>query len=186
MWKTLDFNPLYEANENGEIRKIENHFYPKYRTDKDGYKKVSLTDGHGNKKSYYVHRVIALTFISNPLNKPEVNHINSIRDDNRADNLEWCTRSENMLHAYRDGRWQENRNKARECLFKYCIPENGTKVAQYDLEGEFIASFPSMASASRETGINLRNISLAVRGERNTAGGFIWKKLESSTTIREE
>lgn len=50
-----------------------------------------------------VHRLVALTFIPNPDNKPQINHIDSNPSNNKIDNLEWCTRSENMLHAFRFG-----------------------------------------------------------------------------------
>lgn len=177
MWKTLDFNPLYEVSTEGQVRKISNNYYPKFYKDKDGYLSCSLSNGDGTKKKYRVHRLIAMAFIPNPENKPEVNHINSIRDDNRVENLEWSTRQENEKHAYRDGRHQELREKAKENLLKYAVQSLKTPVKQIDLNGEVIAIYESLSEAERVTGINHRNISLVCKGSRHTAGGFKWEKV---------
>ncbi len=68
------------------------------RTSTKGYRKVSVGG-----KDVFVHRLVAEAFIPNPNGWPEVNHINGDKADNRAQNLEWCTRSMNMLHAYDTG-----------------------------------------------------------------------------------
>jgi hypothetical protein len=67
-----------------------------------GYKKVNLCK-NGSIKRIYVHRLIAETFLPNPENKPQVNHINGIKSDNRLENLEWVTPSENGKHAFKIG-----------------------------------------------------------------------------------
>ena len=68
-----------------------------------GYYVVGLVNNDGKRKLMKVHRLIAFAFIDNPHNKPHINHINGIRNDNSIENLEWCTQSENMLHAFKIG-----------------------------------------------------------------------------------
>ena len=68
-----------------------------------GYRHVSLQDGPETKKTIRLHRAVAMAFIPNPQGLREVNHINGDKNDNRVENLEWCTRGKNMAHAYRTG-----------------------------------------------------------------------------------
>ncbi|OZI74551.1 HNH endonuclease [Bordetella genomosp. 12] len=68
-----------------------------------GYPVARLTDSAGKQRTMLVHRLVALSWLPNPHGLPEVNHINGDPADPRAENLEWCTRSHNVRHAYRNG-----------------------------------------------------------------------------------
>ena len=69
---------------------------------KFGYHQLCLTI-NGKQKTMRVHRIVALCYIPNPENKPQINHKNGIKTDNCVDNLEWATQSENMIHADNNG-----------------------------------------------------------------------------------
>lgn len=83
-----------------------------------GYKVVSLMPEKGKAIQMKVHRLVAYSFIPNPKNKPEVNHINGNRADNRVENLEWCTREENEQHKKKLGYKvsEETKEKIRKAL----------------------------------------------------------------------
>ncbi len=84
---------------------------------KSSYSNGYLTTGF-NHKTHLVHRLVAEKYIPNHENKPQVNHINGVKDDNRVENLEWNTMSENMIHAYRTGLKGKSQLKQRKLTMK--------------------------------------------------------------------
>ena len=100
--KPIPNYPNYSVTEDGKV--INNKFNRELKPmlGRNGYYQVSLCN-KGNIKRLSLHRVIASTFLDNLDNKAQVNHINGIKTDNRLENLEWSTRSENMKHAYKNG-----------------------------------------------------------------------------------
>jgi hypothetical protein len=104
-WVIYKEFPKYGVNKFGQVCSFDYNHTGKLKIikqykDRDGYKYVFLIV---NNKRYkrLVHRMILTTFIPNLENKPQVNHINGTRDDNRLENLEWCTAKENVIHSYK-------------------------------------------------------------------------------------
>jgi len=128
--------------------------------DKNGYLMVNLRI-NGESKTKSIHRLIAETFIPNIKNKPAINHKNGIKTDNRIQNLEWVTYSENMLHAYRV--LNRVRSKHRS------IPVIQKK------DGLIIGEFSSMAEASRELKIPIHGIWNCIDKPNKTYKGFTWE-----------
>lgn len=96
-WKVIEGFEYSVSNE-GRVRNDKTGSYIKPRLNKFGYLRVNLRDSNKKQKGFTLHRLIAIAFIDNPLNKPQINHINGIKTDNSINNLEWCTSKENQLH----------------------------------------------------------------------------------------
>ena len=107
IWETIkDHNGIYKISNLGRvssyIKKLGIDSLLLLSLDGCGYECVSLRVEKNKYKSYRVHRLVALHFIPNIENKTQVNHINGIKTDNKVGNLEWCTPSENMKHAFKN------------------------------------------------------------------------------------
>lgn len=103
IWKNINGYDDYQASNLGRIKTIANSASRKERilkplTHPRGYFRVALWR-NGKSKFLFIHRIIAITFIDNPDNKPTVNHIDGNKSNNYSNNLEWTTYRENMNHA---------------------------------------------------------------------------------------
>lgn len=135
----------------------------------NGYIQVELKG-----KSMLVHRLVAEGFVFNSENKPQVNHIDGDKTNNKVSNLEWCTNGENQLHAYKNG---------LNCHSKYAgRPKK--KVCQIDLKTEKIINiFESIANAKTFLGVKRENISQVCNGKRKKCLGFGWKYFEEGDVV---
>jgi hypothetical protein len=109
-WRdVVGYEGLYEVSNYGNIRNYKTKIKKLFVFDKKGYVRVSL---YKNSKPTMkrVHRFVALAFISNPLKKSQVNHIDGDKDNNIVSNLEWVTNQENMTHAIKSGLFDNVRN----------------------------------------------------------------------------
>lgn len=144
---------IYKLYKNKGLRKLNPSRH------RNGYLLCSI-----NGKNKLVHRIVAEALIPNPENKPEVDHINAIRDDNRVTNLRWVTRSENHKNVIT----MQNTSK---------VMTNGPcakKVYQYTLDGKYIREWPSLNEVQRVLGFFSTAIGRCCRGKTGSAYGFIW------------
>jgi hypothetical protein len=163
IWKEIIFenndssNKSYYVSNLGRFKNSSGIIRDNYKVNENGYIRVYVYN-----KTYALHRLVALTFINNPENKEQVNHIDGNKLNNSLNNLEWVNNSENQLHKFKIG-----------------LGNSFTrKIIQYDLEMNKIKDFNSIIEASQELNIGKSNISGVLNNNRKTAGGFIFKYLE--------
>ena len=116
-WKIIEGFPKYLISNKGRIKILSTLEDKKVFVKDDGY--IATTLGNGKQNYRYVHRLVADAFVNNKHEKPQVNHINGVKGDNRAENLEWVTPAENIRHAIETG------------LLKYKKKEKDIKNSKY-------------------------------------------------------
>lgn len=168
MWKDIKgFNGKYQISDLGQVRNAKGNIL-KGHTNNKGYQMVHLR-AKGISKLCSIHRLVAVHFIPNPDNLPQVNHKDENKLNNAVSNLEWCIQSYNNNYGTRNKRMSNTkRNNTYNMKQVICI------------ETEIV--YPSTREAERQTGIDNSQISAVCNHKKNykTAGGYHWEYIERS------
>lgn len=168
-WRdVLGYEGVYQVSNLGRVKSLDTmiyggkSFYKKMGrirkpvlNPKNGYLTVVLAK-NGEHTTCYLHRLVARAFCSGYMPGMVVNHINEVKTDNRAYNLEWCTKSYNNLYADKPLR-------------------SAKPIYQTGIDGEVIAKWASAREAAQKLGIEFKNISACCLGKRRNAGGYGWR-----------
>ncbi len=181
------YKGLYQVSNFGRVKSMERVVLIPSKVRADQYRRLPeriLSPGNNGRGYMYVHlyadgvfqtclihRLVAESFIPNTNCGLEVDHINTIRNDNRVENLKWVSSSENNLNPI-------TRNKNFEAQPKGKNHPNSKRVLQYSLDGTFIKEWGSAGEVHRSLGIDQSFLSACCRGKYKTGFGFKWKYAE--------
>jgi hypothetical protein len=178
IWRYIEgFEGLYRISTKGNVvslgkGKSTNPEFCKVREIKpriknNGYVQVKISKD-GKRYHFTLHRLVAMTFLMNNDNKPEVNHIDGNKQNNDITNLEWVTSSENQKHAFKIG---------KQKAIKDIDNKQSIKIRQLDLDGNIIYEWDSINQVKREIGFNTFGIIKCCKKEKKfkTAYGYKWE-----------
>ena len=186
IWKDVAIEPwggFYQVSNIGRVRSKQRRGVKKYKNGLEqeflvkskilknrflfGYDRVNFYHQDYGNKHYFVHRIIYMTFVGNPINSDmQINHKNGIKSDNRLENLEWVTPSENISHAHNNGLIKKRFGKDHNA---------SKRVQQLSVDGQLIQEFDAINDIDRMTKFSGSYIINALKGRRATAYGFKWK-----------
>ncbi len=191
IWKVIDGFNNYEVSNTGKVRSLNYLGHGKIKEmtsnkDAKGYLRVHFhKDGVDFQKR--VHRLVAEAFINNPDKKPQVNHIDGNKQNNRVENLEWTTARDNILHAYASGLKENNRHFSRvlgSTIGKRALEKarelQKTPVYATNLKTGEITKYASQKEAAEMTGAQQANIYKVLVGQRKSTLGYSFAYAERS------
>ena len=139
--------PGYLINPQGEVFSQKTNKYLKQAATRAGYVHIRVSLGRaGYQKTMYIHREVARMFLPNPKNLREVNHLDCNKQNNAVSNLEWCSRKENVQHAFAQGRF-----KARDAVHRKATDAERIEATQLYLQGKTVPEIAKIYGASPNT-----------------------------------
>lgn len=167
-WKDIeDYEGLYQVSSEGRVKSLKfgKEKILRYTKANKGYAQLTLSK-NSIQTTYKIHRLVAEAFIPNPDNKPQIDHINTDRTDNRVENLRWVTPKENCNNSITI----ENYSKCKLGLLNH----NTKPILQFTKDGEFVKKWDSMSEIEKELGFNHSHLTSCCRQKKKSAYGYVW------------
>lgn len=177
IWKETSYNSNYMISNYGRVMRIHKCKRSIILKQKQkNYLCVNL-GCNGKTKTILVHRLVALAFIDNPLDKPMVNHIDGNKYNNCVSNLEWCTRQENAIHSVKVlGNIPPI--SSRILINQFGVNNLRAKPVLQIKDGNILAEYECIHDAALEIGVSHSGISRCCNGKQKLSKGFEWKYKE--------
>ena len=175
IWMDLKgYNGKYQVSDKGRVWSCYRNRILKPKIDKDGYEEYCLTLPQGKRKYERGHRLIALMFCEKPDGYNVVNHKNMIKDDNRAENLEWSTVALNTKHAYHKSETIRKRTTEASRLGA----DKTRMTLKVTRHGELVGFFEGQEQCAKELGISKKTIYNAVNSNMENRKGYVFEVVE--------
>ena len=185
IWKDIEgYEGMYQVSNLGRVRSLDRYYtkpHPRNGVPTKYFKRGSIITNHtlrngytnvmlkfeGGKKNFMVHRLVAKAFVPGYFEGADVNHKDSNRQNNHADNLEWMTRRDNLMYN------NDKNASAMEQIHR----SQRKPIIQMTMDGEYIREWPSIYAAHLALGLDSKSISGACRQRygMKTCGGYRWK-----------
>ena len=185
IYRDIKENTNYQITNFGRVYSKKRNIFLKPRLI-NGYLGVHFNIAPKKVKNFKIHRLVARQFVPCPVQYGEVNHLDGDKTNNHFMNLQWCSRSENMVHCYQELKRYNALQQNHHCKGKFGKDHHiSVRVKQMTKQNKLIKVWDCISDVTRELGIDSSSISKVCRNKWKSAGGYSWQYLGGQNNVRD-